>query len=682
MSSQRDSAIAAERRQVEPASLSLPPPHWFESLKTRLAIMSAIIIAASVVVTGALLLGDMEHRAERAVLDSELGQVVRLAKVVSSRIVRLQRTLRAAATELPPSRLKDPPQLLATLGRLQALTDRFNSLSVIDTDGQLIGLADASGTRSFPISATDREYVIRTRRLGRGIVSDPAVSRVTGEPTIFLTMPLPGEGQAMLVGALKLADRALIDDLTSVRDANDDPVLTVIVDASGRIIAHPENAWVMRAARDEPRLAATMQQWIAKGRPIEPEGLSFRVDGNIVAMAGVPDADWVVLRIASTEVLLGGPQAGRQRALILGAAIAVIGGLLVLGLTARALRPLGSLQQRALRVLGNDLPAEDGWPVTRDEIGQLSMAFRHVMRERAQSQAMRDDLLARVQAVMSSAPIGITFAHGRALDLVSNHFGRMFGYDRAELEGRSARRLFASDSVYEAIVERVSTAIASGSMVVDEVEFVRRDGTRFWAHTQVTPVRADDPSAGWISITLDISESRRQRQQLRWMASHDPLTELANRPEFEALLAEQLHRRRGAEAACALFLDLDRFKAVNDAAGHAAGDAVLKDVARLLIEQVRDTDSVARLGGDEFAVLLRGCDTEAALRISEQIRVAIEEYRLVWHGQTFRIGMSVGVVSIDDSVPDVAAILAAADAACYAAKRAGRNVVRLHRPAA
>ena len=191
-------------------------------------------------------------------------------------------------------------------------------------------------------------------------------------------------------------------------------------------------------------------------------------------------------------------------------------------------------------------------------------------------------------------------------------------------------------------------------------------------------MRTGDISAGTIWIVTDITESRLQREQLSWKAAHDPLTDLLNRREFEALLAEQLSERRKGAAASVLFMDLDRFKAVNDSAGHAAGDELLKNVAEILTQRVRGDDAVARLGGDEFAVLLRSCDRQTAERVAHQICDRVHAYRLHWQGLSLQVGASIGVVQIDASLPDVAAVMLAADAACYEAKRAGRNAVRSH----
>ncbi len=161
-----------------------------------------------------------------------------------------------------------------------------------------------------------------------------------------------------------------------------------------------------------------------------------------------------------------------------------------------------------------------------------------------------------------------------------------------------------------------------------ERELVRADSSRFWARLQGAPVRAGDASAGTIWIFTDVTESRRHRELLSWSASHDELTGLVNRREFELRLGEELGERADAEPAAALFIDLDRFKAVNDGSGHAAGDLLLKNIAAILLSRARANDTVARVGGDEFAVLLRGCDVHAAERIAASICARVAQHRL------------------------------------------------------
>ncbi len=177
-------------------------------------------------------------------------------------------------------------------------------------------------------------------------------------------------------------------------------------------------------------------------------------------------------------------------------------------------------------------------------------------------------------------------------------------------------------------------------------------------------------------IAVNITEQRCLERQLYQQANHDELTQLANRRQFERELTEMLRPREKVGVLC--YLDLDQFKLINDSCGHAAGDQLLQQVATILTKQVRTSDTVARLGGDEFAILLRQCSLGFAREITNLMCQRIRALRFVWQGRTFSIGASIGVVAIASENDDAAEIMAAADAACYTAKKTGRNRVHVY----
>jgi diguanylate cyclase (GGDEF)-like protein len=163
---------------------------------------------------------------------------------------------------------------------------------------------------------------------------------------------------------------------------------------------------------------------------------------------------------------------------------------------------------------------------------------------------------------------------------------------------------------------------------------------------------------------------------MSYRATHDALTGLVNRAEFEARLQRTLNKAHEEHSEHALmYIDLDQFKLVNDACGHAAGDQLLHQVAKLLAETVRGRDTLARLGGDEFAVILEHCKRDQAQRVAQQICDRMDDFRFLHAGQRFRIGTSIGLVPVDSRWPSTAAVMQAADTSCYAAKEAGRNRV-------
>jgi diguanylate cyclase (GGDEF)-like protein len=169
--------------------------------------------------------------------------------------------------------------------------------------------------------------------------------------------------------------------------------------------------------------------------------------------------------------------------------------------------------------------------------------------------------------------------------------------------------------------------------------------------------------------------------KLAYHATHDPLTGLLNRLEFESRLKLALQTADTQQRQhVVMFLDLDQFKIVNDTCGHAAGDRLLRQVSTLLKEQVRDGDSLARLGGDEFGVLLENCPMQDAVRIADELRMCIADFRFVNDDRSFSIGASIGVVHVADGTLNLTEVLSAADAACYMAKEKGRNRVQYYRP--
>jgi len=195
-----------------------------------------------------------------------------------------------------------------------------------------------------------------------------------------------------------------------------------------------------------------------------------------------------------------------------------------------------------------------------------------------------------------------------------------------------------------------------------------------------SPVRGPGNSiSGTVVVFHDVSELRGLTRKMSYQATHDPLTGLVNRREFERRLDEAMDSAHAEEAVHMLFyMDLDRFKAVNDTCGHLAGDNMLREVAALIKNEVRDSDFVGRLGGDEFGALLIGCPIEKARQIATDICNAVSDYRFVWKDKIFNIGISIGLVEISHASGTLQDVMSAADSACYMAKQQGRGHVHIY----
>ena len=195
-----------------------------------------------------------------------------------------------------------------------------------------------------------------------------------------------------------------------------------------------------------------------------------------------------------------------------------------------------------------------------------------------------------------------------------------------------------------------------------------------------SPVRGPSNSiSGAVVVFHDVSELRGLTRKMSYQATHDPLTGLINRREFERRLDEAMDSAHAEESVHMLFyMDLDRFKAVNDSCGHMAGDNMLREVAGLIKDEVRDSDFVGRLGGDEFGAILIGCPIDKARQIAIDICNAVSDYRFVWKDKIFNIGISIGLVEISHASGTLQDVMSAADSACYMAKQQGKGQVHVY----
>jgi diguanylate cyclase (GGDEF)-like protein/PAS domain S-box-containing protein len=209
------------------------------------------------------------------------------------------------------------------------------------------------------------------------------------------------------------------------------------------------------------------------------------------------------------------------------------------------------------------------------------------------------------------------------------------------------------------------------------VSLRRRDGHVILVDGAVAQVHDRDKQViGTIVTFRNVTAAARMTRELAFHANHDPLTGLYNRRAFESHLQRAIGT--AAELGCChsvLYFDLDRFKDVNDGAGHVAGDELLRQLALLLRRQLRDHDSLARIGGDEFAVLLENCNAARAAQVAEKIRAAVAGFEFAWGTREFRIGSSIGVMDFADGQRSAAQIMGMADRMCYAAKAGGRDQV-------
>jgi len=250
--------------------------------------------------------------------------------------------------------------------------------------------------------------------------------------------------------------------------------------------------------------------------------------------------------------------------------------------------------------------------------------------------------------------------------------------DIEQVRGQSVYDLIAPE--HRQLYIDFNARIFEGQSEIIEYDIIGLKGTRKSVESHAVPLRdSDGLIISHLATTRDITNSRQLSEKLSYQASHDMLTGLINRHEFERRLENTLNQGDdNQETHAVLFIDMDQFKLINDTSGHLAGDQLLIQLGNIMREQVRQHDSIARLGGDEFAILLQYCSPNDASHIADKLRLAIDDFNFAWEERQFKITVSIGVVNIDHTDTSVINILREADTCCYMAKDKGRNRIQVH----
>ncbi len=287
----------------------------------------------------------------------------------------------------------------------------------------------------------------------------------------------------------------------------------------------------------------------------------------------------------------------------------------------------------------------------------------------------------RFKSAFESAAIGMIIVNeARQIQHANQAFAGMLGYAPQAMLGMALREISYADDRETGLYQYHELVAGQIDHYQIEKRYVHRDGHPIWVLCHVSAVR-DAASIYQYAIgqIQDITEAHQLSKELSYQATHDSLTGLVNRREFEARIEYALEGtwRNGKEHAIC-YLDLDQFKVINDTCGHVAGDELLRQVANVLRAKVRASDTIARLGGDEFGLLMENCPLTQSQRVAESFRSAIEDFQFVWDDKRFRVGVSIGLVPINRDSASVTEVLQQADTACYAAKDLGRNRVHTY----
>lgn len=235
------------------------------------------------------------------------------------------------------------------------------------------------------------------------------------------------------------------------------------------------------------------------------------------------------------------------------------------------------------------------------------------------------------------------------------------------------------DATHKPYPDPVKNCLKAGHTVKirENKLLIGRDGREFVVKDSASPIRDKDGNVfGTVVVVKDVTETYKLTKELAYQAAHDHLTGLINRREFEVRLERVLTSAKQHNSESILsYIDIDQFKLINDAAGHHAGDELMRVLVNSFRGHIRQRDALARLGGDEFGLLMEHCSMEQGLSVANELIRAAQEIRFSWQGRKFGTSVSIGLVAIGEGYQNASKALQAADDACYAAKNAGRSRV-------
>lgn len=331
--------------------------------------------------------------------------------------------------------------------------------------------------------------------------------------------------------------------------------------------------------------------------------------------------------------------------------------------------------------LVNYYPVRDG----NDLLTGISLMVLDITKRKRDEEVLYNEKeLLRVTLHSIGDAVITTDATGR-VTFINPIAEELSGWTQEEARGQPIEKIFhlVHEATRKPIPNPVTTCLKEQRIetVPEYSLLVGHDGIHFAVQDSAAPIYGVDGQVqGAVLVFQDVTRARAMAQQVVHQATHDALTGLANRREFENRLQRALTRAKSDHETHVLcYMDLDQFKVVNDTCGHAAGDELLRQVATLFSTQMRGRDTLARLGGDEFGILIEHCTLEQATRVTEALLKIVQDFRFVWEKQSFQLSASIGMVAINHDSDSAQTIMRLADSACFAAKDAGRNRIHIYR---
>lgn len=646
-------------------------PRLLPSLKARIALITTALAA---VLGGGIVLGSLyyAHRDLEDVLQNQQDSIVKMSTelldtAMEDRIVMLTHLAPqlAGLLDSASSTQRDTlrQRLLAMIDRAIPVPAAFDAVMIADASGTVLTMGGA------PADVSDRAYFMEAARTHNAVVAAPLRARTDGSMGALVAVPVlsaSGKFLGLVGGWLNLAQSNFLVEIGHSRLGITGFYCLVSAGGSPVYVQHADPAHAHQPAKSSndtcgiENRAATLE-FLTPARPV--------IARRLMATTG-----WELIAVLPAREAYAPLRQMQSRFLVMAGIVLVVVALLIWLAVRRLLTPLSRLHQ-VVRDSTSDVDAFEQLPQRpqRDEIGDVTRAFIRLMRDVRQRGQQLARSERRLRAVTDTLPSLLAFIDNDERYVFNNAaYERVFGLPVGQIRGMTVRELLGEERYLRAR-PHLQRALA-GSVVSFEGEYVFPH--LHWMETSYRPEWSEDGKqvVGVHIHVQDITQRKLETQRLSHLSRTDHLTQLQNRSAFEAQLRDSMSLSRGENRLMALlYLDMDRFKAVNDMHGHATGDQLLQSFALRLRRCVRKHDHVARLGGDEFAVILADIDTPgAAQRVAEAILEAVAR-GFYFDGVLADVDVSIGVALYRGTSLSDEALMRMADVLLYRAKALGRG---------
>ncbi|WP_332861678.1 diguanylate cyclase domain-containing protein [Janthinobacterium svalbardensis] len=648
------------------------------SLKARMSVVVFLLVLAAVASLALATLSVAERGMRDVTGRQQYVSLASAAVFIDEELDARRNVLRAIADSLAASGANDGAGLQRFLAAQTVLGKEFYTAAVVAADGSLLASVGPFKPQAG-MNLTGRPYFDQTLATRRSVISAPLNGSISGMPIVVVTQPVfdaQGAVRYVLAASVNLRQPDFLGRLGALKPGPGGYLY--IMTNEGVIVEHPDKSRIMQhidahGPISEPtrRAMQGFEGWLT--------GTTTQGVDALFAYHRIAATGWILASVYPMSDAFAPLHAIRSKILLAAVLLAVLAGLAGWRVVLRLLLPLARLRHHVHEIRRQRLGIGALQIERRDEIGDLSRDFYSLVAEREIAEAQTRDSERRLKLLTDHVPVVIVYIdREHRYQFINATFEKWFGRSRKESLMQSIRDVLGEEAyqLREAYLQRAF----SGEEV--EYEFTidgeGEAGRRAFQTSYVPDVGESGAVEGVYGLIHEITKTKAVHTALQFAAATDTLTGIANRRRFDEQLAQSMQRTRVARAPMALaYLDIDRFKAINDSLGHKTGDEVLKEFAARLVRSVRASDLVARLAGDEFVIIFEGVNSAAEVgQIGAKIIDAIRQpFELA--GGPLPVTTSVGIAIFREGALTPAQLLDLADQALYAAKGQGRDGVAL-----